>query len=170
MAEMDNILKAEAEKKEAEEHRRRWRAEAVDAGFRAEAEAEEEKRRREREEHRRRVRVEFGMDTDPRGDGWPSSDEADPSIEGERMSPVVGQEAEAELNPSTGLYPEVEEEEQQMPAGSSSNRMSPVVEEEAEEEFDPWGDMNRRRRRCLGPVSRLRSIWPRRGIATERSL
>ena len=154
MEELENRRKAEAEAelKQADEKRKRDREEhrrLICAEFGKDA-IERKKRTKDEEDGEEEV---WGGGTDVEAEErgrepedvvvGESSEEADPSIEGEWTSPVVGQEAEAELNPSSGagLYPEVEEEEQQMLAGSSNNRMSPVVEEEAEEEFNPWGDM-----------------------------
>ena len=147
MEEVENRLKAEAEAalKQAGEKRRSDREEhrrLICAEF--EIEAVELKKRPEEEEDGEEAVGEGATEVDAEGSGRVPDDvvvgeaeEADPPTEGEWMSAVVGQEAEAEPNPSpgSGWHPEVEEEDLQMPAGSSRNRTSCVVEEEAEEEF-----------------------------------
>ena len=163
MEELENRLKAEAEAelKQADEKRRGDREEhrrLICAEFEMEA-VELKKRPKEEEDGEEAVR-EGGTEVDAEESGREpddvvveESEEADPSIEGEWMSPVVGQEAEAEPNPSSGSgwHPEVEEEDLQMPAGSSRNRISCVVEEEAEEELNPWGGMTTDEEQELNP-------------------
>jgi hypothetical protein len=133
MAEMDTIAKAEAEKKEAEEHRRREQVRLHAALL-----------QRERLKEIRQIRIEFGMEPDPRFDARPTTpSEAESARILAESAQEAGAEPEAEPNPSSGSgwHPDAEEDDLPMPPGSSRNIISPVEDEGAEEEDNPWVGM-----------------------------